>query len=587
MHRGDQEMKVHAALAIASLLLIACAAPATRRAAIAAPAPLASQAGPPDTAPSEADAAVPIRKSNPSWGSRTALVTIVEFSDFQCPYCQSVQPTLSRLRDIYGPDELRIVWKNSPLEFHAQARAAAEAAMGVFALAGIDAFWRFHDLLFRNQSKLGSENWEEWAKQAGPIDLDAFRAGLASHAWASAIDADLTDGRSAGVDGTPSFFINGIPVVGAEELTTFQTIVDAQVVAARAKRAAGTSPALVYAQLASDNRTNAPLPRDDTGDAEDTRTVYQIPVGTSPILGNPNALVTIVEFSDFECPFCRGVEATLKSLRERYGDRLRIIWKNGPLPFHPWAEPAAQAALEVRAERGDAAFWQVHDAIFAHQTDLSEEMLAQLAAATGASPVGVKAAMAKHSHTNSIEDDRDLAEDFEANGTPHFFVNGRRLVGAQPPEKFERMISERADRGGNQAEGPLRSVDQGRQERPASGGQGHLDGVPSGRSCARPVERESDGARVERLPVPVLRPGRTNDKRDDERLRHTDSLRVARPSASDAFRSAAGRAGCPGGAEAARPESFLGAARQDAGQSGAAEKRRPRRIRQGSGPRYG
>jgi protein-disulfide isomerase len=439
-------MKIRVALAIGSFLLIACAASATRPAAVAAPAPLAPQAGPPEAVPSEADAAIPIRKSNPSWGSRTASVTIVEFSDFQCPYCQSVQPTLSRLRDVYGPDALRIVWKNSPLEFHAQARAAAEAAMGVFALAGIDAFWRFHDLLFKNQSKLGSENWEEWAKQAGPIDLDAFRVGLRGHAWASAIDADLADGRSAGVDGTPSFFINGIPVVGAQELTTFQAIVDAQMVAARAKRAAGTSPAVVYAQLASDNRTNEPLRRDDTGDAEDTRTVYQIPVGTSPALGNPNALVTIVEFSDFECPFCRSVEATLKSLRDRYGDKLRIIWKNGPLPFHPWAEPAAQAALEVRAEKGDAAFWQVHDAIFAHQTDLSEETLAQLAAAAGASPVAVKLAMAKHSHAESIEDDRDLAEDYEANGTPHFFVNGRRLVGAQPPEKFETMISEEIDR---------------------------------------------------------------------------------------------------------------------------------------------
>jgi protein-disulfide isomerase len=441
MHRDDEEMTVRAAFAIGWCLLIACAAPGARPATVAAP-PLPAVAA--EALPSETDAAIPIRKSNPTWGSSSASVTIVEFSDFECPYCRIVQPTLARLRDAYGPHALRIVWKNRPLEFHAHARAAAEAAMGVFALAGVDAFWRFHDLLFENQSNLSQENLEEWAKKAGLVDVDAFRAGLARQSWTSIVDADLSEGRSAGVDGTPTFFINGIPVVGAEELPTFRAIVEAQIEAARAKRAAGTPPALVYTQLANDNRASARAP--STTDAVDTRKVYRIPIGTSPTLGNPDALVTIVEFSDFQCPFCRTVEATLKSLRERYGDKLRIVWKNGPLPFHPWAEPAAQAALEVRSEKGDAAFWQMHDAIFANQPDLSEDKLEQLAAAAGARSVAVKQAIAKHLHSDPIDDDRDLAEDFEANGTPYFFVNGRRVAGAQPQAEFETMIDEEIDR---------------------------------------------------------------------------------------------------------------------------------------------
>ncbi len=72
----------------------------------------------------------------------------------------------------------------------------------------------------------------------------------------------------------------------------------------------------------------------------------------------------MIEFSDFQCPFCRRVEPTLKGLRDKYGDKVRLVWKNEPLPFHPRAEPAAEAALEVRAEKGDKGFWDAHDKLF-------------------------------------------------------------------------------------------------------------------------------------------------------------------------------------------------------------------------------
>ena len=68
-----------------------------------------------------------------------------------------------------------------------------------------------------------------------------------------------------------------------------------------------------------------------------------------------------MEFSDFECPFCRRVEPTLQQVRELYGDKIRLVWKNFPLPFHKHARPAANIALEVRARKGETAFWDVHD----------------------------------------------------------------------------------------------------------------------------------------------------------------------------------------------------------------------------------
>ena len=86
------------------------------------------------------------------WGKRDAPVTIVQYSDFQCPYCSRVEPTMDQVKSTYGPDKVRIVWKNYPLPFHQNAKPAAEAAQGVFALGGNDAFWKWHDTDFKNQA---------------------------------------------------------------------------------------------------------------------------------------------------------------------------------------------------------------------------------------------------------------------------------------------------------------------------------------------------------------------------------------------------------------------------------------------------
>jgi protein-disulfide isomerase len=230
--------------------------------------------------------------------------------------------------------------------------------------------------------------------------------------------------------------------VGAQPFEAFQAIIDDQVRAARAKLAAGIAPDRVYAALASENRASAPKAQPEEEPEPEDSTVFRIPVGNSPVLGSPSALVTIVEFSDFQCPYCSRVEATLKGIRDKYGDKVRLVWKNNPLPFHPWAEPAAEAALEVRAEKGNAAFWRVHDAIFASQTALEQSVLVRLAVEAGARADAVKKAIETHSHARDIEVDTDLADDFQADGTPHFFINGRRLVGAQPEEKFDAVIDD-------------------------------------------------------------------------------------------------------------------------------------------------
>jgi protein-disulfide isomerase len=343
--------------------------------------------------------------------------------------------------DTYGPDTVRIVWKNSPLPFHSNATSAAEAAAGVFAMAGSDSFWKFHDAALRASSALSAQAYEQWAKDAGVVDIVAFRAGLANHQWARAVAKDLGDGKELGVLGTPTFFVNGLPLAGALPFPTFRGVIDEQIRLAQAKISAGTLRERLYVELSRDNRAREPE-KGDEDDAAESKTVYRVPLGNSPVRGSSTALVTLIEFADYQCPYCIRVEPTLKELRKEYGDKLRVVFKDAPLSFHERAEPAAEAALEVRAEKGDAAFWAMHDELLGGSADLGDEALAQLATRFGARAEAVKGAIANRTRHKSIDDDTDVAEDFEANGTPHFFINGRRLVGAQPKEKFEEIVDD-------------------------------------------------------------------------------------------------------------------------------------------------
>jgi protein-disulfide isomerase len=397
----------------------------------------------------DSDSPVPVTSKDPVWGKRDAPVTVVIYSDFQCPFCSRVEPTMDQVKSTYGPDKVRLVWKNNPLPFHQNAKPAAEAAQGAFALGGNDAFWKFHDTAFKNQSALGPDSYEKWAKESGVKDAAAYKAGLDSHKWADKVDKDLNEGKAAGVQGTPAFYVNGVFINGAQPFDNFKSTIDQELQKAQAKIGSGTPKSHVYVEMTKENKKNAPAAKkEEEGEKEDTKTVFKVPVGQSPVLGSANALVTIVEFSDFQCPFCSRVEPTLKAVREKYGDKIRLVWKNEPLPFHPAAEPAAEAALEVRAEKSDKGFWEAHDKLYAGQPSLMNgkdpnlDAIAKIGADAGGNVDRVRKAMDNHTYKKLIDADQDLSEDFQASGTPHFFINGRRLVGAQPEEKFDAIIDE-------------------------------------------------------------------------------------------------------------------------------------------------
>jgi protein-disulfide isomerase len=157
-------------------------------------------------------------------GNKAAKYTLVEYADFQCPFCGNSYPTVEKLREKYGGD-LRFVYKHLPLpSIHPQALPAARY-MEAISLQSEDKAWNFYDILFKNQSQLSESFYEQTAKSLG-LDLDRLAADLKSQQVAAAIDADVKEAGEMGFTGTPGFLLNGIPIRGAYPVEYFENVIN-------------------------------------------------------------------------------------------------------------------------------------------------------------------------------------------------------------------------------------------------------------------------------------------------------------------------------------------------------------------------
>jgi protein-disulfide isomerase len=388
---------------------------------------------------------VPVTGAQPAKGPADALVTIVEFSEFQCPFCARVLPTQKQIVDTYG-DKVRIVWRNNPLAFHSNAGPAAELAMEAKAQGGDDKFWEVHDVLFANQKALTRPQLEDYAQKAG-LNMDGVKKALDENTHQKAISADQTLATSLGANGTPYFFVNGRQLRGAQPFSSFKTVIDAEIATAEALVKQGVKPAQLYATITKDGLTKAaaakPKPQAAKAGQPDPKAVYKVPLkGDEPQKGSDDALVTIVEISDFECPFCGRVEPTIKQVQDKYGKDVRVVWLNNPLPFHKNAKPAANAALEAHAQKGDKGFWEMHEKMFANQKALTSDNLEKWAKELGLNMAKFKKALADDKYGKTIQQQQALASSLGARGTPAFFINGRNLRGAQPLPAFTALVDE-------------------------------------------------------------------------------------------------------------------------------------------------
>jgi protein-disulfide isomerase len=181
-------------------------------------------------------------------------------------------------------------------------------------------------------------------------------------------------------------------------------------------------------------------PRDTAmRDRPDANRRYTVSTKDAPVRGDPDAKIAVIEFSDFQCPFCGRAVPLLDQISKTYGNKVKIVFKHLPLSIHPKA-PAAHAAAEAAHRQGK--FWQMHDKIFADQEGMSPERYEQYAKEIGLDMARFKRDVADASIKKRIDADAAEAEQLGVTGTPAFFVDGRYLPGAVPFERIKVLLDE-------------------------------------------------------------------------------------------------------------------------------------------------
>jgi protein-disulfide isomerase len=216
-------------------------------------------------------------------------------------------------------------------------------------------------------------------------------------------------------------------VAGAQPVEVFRGVIEEELRKAHDLLHNGVRPEDLYEKLLQANVHEVAPPQGRV----------HIDAGGSPVQGPATAPVTIVEFSDFQCPYCGKVHSVLAQLLAKYDGRVRLVWKNQALPSHPNARPAAKAALAA-AEQGR--FWEMHDMLLSHQDRLDPAYYEAWAHDMSLDVARFKADMSSAKYDAVLDADSRLGNAVGATGTPTFFVNGQRVLGAVPLEEFERII---------------------------------------------------------------------------------------------------------------------------------------------------
>ena len=369
-------------------------------------------------------------------GDPNAPVTIVEYSDYQCPFClRHFQQTMPQLKaEFIDTGRVYYVFKDFPItSLHPVAPRIHEAARCAGEVAGTDGYWQAHDSFFNNSQQLTElpqpdlDGMLVALLNEVEIDDESFRECLESGRYTDEVNADLAEGQRFGVNGTPAFFVNGYPVSGAQPFEVFQEVI--------ALAEAGQLAEAYRSQPAVNDPPQAGQP-------------IAVPVSDEPAKGSPNAPVTIVEYSDYQCPFClRHFQQTMPQL-QTYIDagQVRYIFKDFPLhTIHPQAQKAHESARCAREQGGDEAYWQMHDLLFTNQEQWANNanhvaLFKSFAAEMELTQTAFDECLDSGRYAEAVNAEVDEGVQLGVRGTPSFFINGQPLVGAQPFSVFQQAI---------------------------------------------------------------------------------------------------------------------------------------------------
>lgn len=377
-------------------------------------------------------------------GNPDAPVQIIEFTDYQCPFCarHAVQTMPDLIENLVESDRVFYGIKDLPLDtLHPQARTASVAAR----CAGEqDAYLQMHDVIFMTQtdwSDAGEDANAFFVEVAEGLDLDSdtFESCLADGNQAENVQANLQEAQSLNVSSTPFFFIDGYAISGAQPFELFEAAVELAeageldaVMEVQARQAYEAMLDQVAAQQAP------PQPVEPV----------EVSMDNAFAIGDPDAPVTIVEYTDYQCPFCaRHALQTFNRIEEEFVDsgQVRYVFKDMPLTqIHPQATLVAEAA-RCAGTQDQEAFVTMHDLLFENQRAWSgngaaADLFAEYAAEIGIDGDGFAACLENHETEAAVQADMAEAMSLGISGTPAFIINGQQVFGAQPFELFARAV---------------------------------------------------------------------------------------------------------------------------------------------------
>lgn len=438
-------------------------APSAAEEAVSDVAPTAAAneatASTPSDAPQETYKDVPVGftvEGYPYRGSPDAPVTMYEYSDYQCPFCSryfvQTEPALNE--SFVRSGQVRVIFRDYPIaQIHPNAPAAHVAAWCVAEQGSAAAYWEMHDELFRTQTVWSNmtdpaSHFAELAEEIG-VELSRFNDCIASGAMGAKLEQGLAAGSALGISGTPSFsFVGptdeeGYLLVGAQPYDQFANMIEAV--------AAGDPPPQAQQQQPAEGDPQIPFWATAEGLTPDPARPGYTTAGDE-YRGNPEAKVVVIEFSDFQCPYCRRhVEETQALLDETFVDTDQVLWvfKHFPLNFHPQAE-AASVAAECAADQGK--FWEMHELLFtsveqwsiSDPTPIFDGLASELTLDADTFSACLTDGDALQRVQSDMQDGAALVE-----GTPTFVVlfngEGRLIPGALPAERFKEALQQAVD----------------------------------------------------------------------------------------------------------------------------------------------
>ena len=444
---------------------------------VMAPPPMVAVVSPPPPTLPKADRYRVDIRNRPWKGAEHGRATVVVYCGFSGYYCRSSRDGFRRIVTDY-PQDVKLVWMDFPLHYYKRSMPAAVAAAEVFTQRGRAGFWKMHDRLYGNPYRHTDDNLVKWAAEAG-ADSAKVRLALSSLRHQTAINSLMTKARDIGVHFTPAVFVNGIRVPNAKSYDDLKARVQSEV--ALAKGTIGKGGVTLKGYYAHVQKTA--LTRKAVGPglpppprikrpyapyvprrpykpyAKLVNAIYHVPVTTSnPQKGPSDALVTVVLFGDFQCPFTFRLSCALRAALKKQSKDVRLVWMNNPRPYHSRAMEAAEAALEGFAQRKSRGFWAMHDRIFPmelckadgttrfgffrQRARLTDADLVAKAKKARLSVARFRRALKARTHRKQILAEQRLAKGHWVYSTPTMFINGKKIIGTKTVSDLGTLVDQ-------------------------------------------------------------------------------------------------------------------------------------------------